>query len=751
MRKLTIIIAIAIAVIALTGTGHAEHPPLPYAKDQLIVRMAPQAGAQKISAAHAAMGAQVLKRAMGIDLVRLPEGTDVLEAARRYKALPGVLYAEPNYRIHRALLPNDEHFSRQWGLHNTGQGITDGGVTTSGTADADIDAPEAWDISTGSPDVIVAVIDSGVDLMHPDLQANLWRNEGETSCTDGVDNDGESSCTDGIDNDGNGFVDDCYIDDCYGWDFFNGDNNPMDDDVQGHGTHVSGIIGAVGNNSTGISGINHTVKVMPLKVLDVNGSGYVYDATVAMLYAAQKGAKVINASYGYPQGCFEEPASESEVYTLTVLNEQGVIVVAAAGNFGCDNDSLPFYPASHALPNVLSVAASNSRDELLSFSNRGEQTVHLSAPGKGIYSTLTGGRYGFLSGTSMASPFVAGALGLLYAHHNNSISHISAREILLTSTDPKGHSTITQGRLNLRSMLTKNPDAMAPAPVSHLSARKDTSTSAVVTWVDNSAVESGYVVERSVDDGQYAPFMQLGPDVTTLTDTGLQAGHTYRYTIYATNLYGQSRQMESPIVADAPPVPESLQALPLSSTSIRLTWRDTSILEEGFQIERMIYPGGQYVTIASLPRNMTSFNDSTLIPQTAYQYRMKAYNAAGQSGYSNESMATTLQASSAGGAGGGGCFIATAAYGSPMAGQVQVLREFRDRYLMDNAMGRSAVDFYYRNSPTVARYIELHPSTKPIARAVLWPVVGAVAHPWLAMAAVGMVIVAGRKTLRRRA
>jgi len=184
----------------------------------------------------------------GVHHVKLPEDMTVEEALVIYQDDPDVVYAEPNYRYHINVTPNDTHYNKLWGLHNTGQSVNG----TSGTNDADIDAPEAWAITTGSSSVIVAVIDSGVDYRHPDLSPNIWINPGEIA-------------DDGIDNDSNG-----YIDDVYGWDFVYDDNDPMD--VNGHGTHCAGTIAAAGNNSLGITGVCWTASIMVLRAGDAQGS-----------------------------------------------------------------------------------------------------------------------------------------------------------------------------------------------------------------------------------------------------------------------------------------------------------------------------------------------------------------------------------------------------------------------------------------------------------------------------------------------
>src|SRR5919204_2591314 len=321
-------------------------------------------------------------------LVRLPTGATA-NAIERLRSDARIRYAEPNFIVHADALPNDPLFGRLWGLNNGGQSV--GGVPS--VPDSDIDAPEAWNVTTGSSAVTVAVIDTGIDYSHPDLAGAIWINPGE-NC---------SGCrTDGIDNDGNG-----YVDDWRGWDFVNGDNAPFDD--QGHGTHVAGTIGATGNNGIGVTGVNWNVRLMPLKFLNAAGSGTTADAVSATLYAAARGADVMNNSWG------GDDYSQALADAIAVADAHNSLYVAAAGNDGTDNDTVPTYPASYDLPNVVTVAATDNRDGLAWFSNIGKRSVDLGAPGVNIYSTYPGNQYQYLSGTSMAAPHVSGAAALVKA------------------------------------------------------------------------------------------------------------------------------------------------------------------------------------------------------------------------------------------------------------------------------------------------------------------------------------------------
>ena len=268
-------------------------------------------------------------------------------------------HAEPNYLVYANISPPDDtHFNRLWGLHNTGQNVNG----TNGTNDADIDALEAWDVTTGSSDVVVAVVDSGVDINHPDLAANIWTNPGEIPGN-------------GIDDDGNG-----YIDDVNGWDFYVNDNDPRDAD--GHGTHVAGTIAAAGNNAAGITGVSWSAQIMALRFLDAWGNGITTDAIAAIEYAAAMGADIINNSWG--GGGYSQSLKEA-------IEASGAVVVCAAGNSGWNTDAfIAHYPSNYNSANIIAVAASDQDDSRAFFSNYGPFSVDVAAPGTNIYSSAPG-------------------------------------------------------------------------------------------------------------------------------------------------------------------------------------------------------------------------------------------------------------------------------------------------------------------------------------------------------------------------
>ena len=330
----------------------------------------------------------------GLRLVRaLPEdASDVIDALN---ASPDVLYAEPNYVRRKAVVPNDLRFGEQWGLKNVG--------LNGATAGADIGADLAWNITTGSSDVVVGIVDDGIFKAHGDLQPNTWFNPAEIPGNN-------------LDDDANG-----YVDDSYGYNFFDG--NYLADWDGGHGTHVAGTVGARGNDGLGVAGVSWHVSLMSLKIFgsedepDTNTrlmlSAYGYAKKMRDLWVSSGGVKganlrVLNNSYGgYGK-------SRAELDAIRALGESGILFVAAAGNYYRSNDLYPFFPAGYDAPNVISVGASAANDNRMPFSNFGSRSVHVAAPGGNILSTIPG-NWGYLSGTSMASPHVAGAAALLCA------------------------------------------------------------------------------------------------------------------------------------------------------------------------------------------------------------------------------------------------------------------------------------------------------------------------------------------------
>ncbi len=348
--------------------------------------------------------------------------TDISSIINELNSRPEIEYAEPNYKVYAYQTPNDPLYNQLWGLEK-------------------IQAPAAWDITTGSSDIIVAVIDTGVDYTHEDLNGNIWVNPNEVA-------------NNGIDDDKNG-----YVDDIHGWDFPNGDNDPFDDNS--HGSHCSGTIAGVANNGVGVAGISWQTKIMALKFMTGDGYGSTSDAIQAIEYATSNGAKVLSNSWGGPG------YSQAIADAITASHQAGAIFVAAAGNESTDNDSSPLYPASYDVANIISVAASDQNDNLASFSCYGKTSVDLAAPGVSILSSTPGNQYDSYDGTSMACPHVAGACALVWAAHPE-WSNLEVIYSILNSVD-QGSSfqdkTVTGGRLNVyQALQVENPTPPDPSP-----------------------------------------------------------------------------------------------------------------------------------------------------------------------------------------------------------------------------------------------------------------------------------------------
>ena len=411
-----------LALSLLAQTAFARQSSKEYVGGEVLVKYKSGTVDASVFETNNRIGATVVERFpdLGWQRVKLPAGLSVSRALALYKSSVEVETAQPNFIYRLSATPNDTSFGSLYGMQR-------------------ISAPAAWDLSTGSANVVVANIDTGARYTHPDLAANMWRNPGETQ-------------NNGIDDDGNGFVDDYY-----GYDFFANDSDPMDE--HGHGTHTAGTIGAVGNNNLGVTGVSWNVRLMTIKIYDARG-----DSTSAILINAYNyvrlmknrgvNIRVTNNSYG---GCNEACGYDQATKdALDALGDAGVLQVFAAGNNGRDIDAQPFYPASYTTPSILTVAASDQNDNRAGFSNFGATGVDVAAPGVSVLSTiLSASDYGSLSGTSMASPHTAGTAALLAAYNPN-LSTASLKATLMNTVDrlPQWNNVIkTGGRVNAANAL----------------------------------------------------------------------------------------------------------------------------------------------------------------------------------------------------------------------------------------------------------------------------------------------------------
>ena len=589
----------------------------PHARDYIpntvLVKFKPKTRSENVTAVCKEVGMVVQKRYLltGIYKMSVSENK-VMETIEMLSRNENVEYAEPDYILKiYSKIPDDPDFSNLWGIHNTGQ---DGG-----TPDADIDAPEAWDITTGSSEVVVAVIDSGVNYDHEDLSSNMWKNTGEIP-----DN--------GIDDDGNG-----YIDDYLGWDFANDDKDPMDDND--HGTHCSGTIGGIGNNDVGVAGVNWTIRIMPLKFLDSCGSGSTSDAIEAIEYATMMGVPISSNSWG--GGAY----SEALIDAIEVFGNSGGLFIAAAGNDGEDNDETPHYPSSYNLPNIIAVAATDRNDTLADFSCYGKESVDVAAPGVDIYSTVISG-YDYMSGTSMATPCVSGIAALLKGR-NPSWGYPDIKNAIEQSVDPKASldgMVATGGRVNAYGALRAGGSPGYPVV-----------TTSQPTGITSNSAQGGGVVtsDGDADVTVRGVCWSTSANPTTANDkttdgtgtgsftssiTGLSPGTTYHVRAYATNSEGTS-------YGDDVPFTTSTVAPTVSTTAVSSV-TSTSAASGG----NVTSDGGATVTARgvcwSTSANPTTADDKTtdgtgtgsftssitgLSPGTTYHVRAYATNSEGTS------------------------------------------------------------------------------------------------------------------------
>ena len=718
MNSLINHIVLVLLMLGLAACGGDARPGRTFSayKDgEVIVKFRP--GVHETLKTHNLVGAKLIKKSRleGVERVRLPEGLSVEEAVRAYESDPDVEYAEPNYIVRKAALPNDPNdprFGEQWGLHNTGQAVN--GIT--GTSGADIKAPEAWDITKGSSAVIVAVIDTGVDLRHPELSGNLIP----------------------------------------GYDFVDDDSEP--DDLDGHGTHVAGIIGASGNNSSGIAGVNWSVKIMPLRVLDENGVGNVADVIEAIAYAAENNVRVVNMSF-----TFTPPPLKGELLKVSIALYPEILFVAAAGNSGSSGAE---YPAGWSvdLPNIISVAATDQNDSLAYFSNYGS-TVSVAAPGTNILSTIpsftTGVTYsgaykmvylsfGFegINGANVRREVMRRVLDFhavspadkillvdddggdtyegYYTQALQSLGYSPDTYTVPAGADGPDGNMLNQYKLVIWFTGDEFSNTLRPGDQTNLQTFLNSGKGLFITGQDvgydigtssfyQDYLHAAFVTDDAnglfytgldLFDGLFAELPAGSGDggrnqfsVDAIQPLGSDAAFYIHYNDAYQFLSGTS--MATPMTAglaaliashyahftsgqikgtillsvDTKPslagkiltggrinahkavtsliAPSDLTANIQSETSLLLAWTGNSTGENGFRIERKV-SGKQFAEIASVAGDVTTYFDNSVSAGRTYTYRVRGFNAAAFSSYSNEAE-VTLPGTPAGS--GGGCSV----------------------------------------------------------------------------------------------
>ena len=661
-----------------------------HAPGELLIKHRSAAAAHSSMSRNRAFIASTIKehRRIGVRRVKLTAGTDVNDALESLRNDPDVEYAEPNFLYQACAMPNDPEFPHQWGLHNTGQTVKG----KPGMEDADIDAPEAWEVTSGTTTVIVAVIDSGVYYTHPDLEPNIWTNPGEIPGN-------------GIDDDGNGRVDDVR-----GWDFADDDNDPVDLSYERHGTRVAGIVAGAGNNTTGIAGVGWSTKIMPLRALNAQDVGYLSDLIEAIEYAGANGAHVISFSWG---GTDYSQALKDAICTSPAL------FVCAAGNNASNNGTTPFYPAGYDCPNIISVAATDQMDNLASFSNYGAASVHVGAPGSNIYSTqfdpvpepgaifyddMESGPGNWVSGgtnntwqitdklptptcsppTESLTPFHAwtDSPGGNYSRNTNSFIALN-KDIDLTPY-PK-----TKLFLVFYYSFSRSDDS----DYLKIEISKDGGQTwfggTILSWDTSGCWYSSVTVPipetyksskfrfrfrlltngTGNADGIYiddVAISSLKPTYGFSDGTSMAAAHVSGIAalVKAQNPSLTSAQIRQAILntVDAKPslldkvakggrvnaynalpptAPSDLTAQSLQGGKIKLEWTDNSSNESGFKIERRVGQG-TWQQAGTVSSNVTTHQDTVAV-QSAFQYRVMAYNAAADSTYSNTANADGVE------------------------------------------------------------------------------------------------------------
>src|SRR3954470_807577 len=517
---------------------------------QIIVRRGPGLSAAERAKVRADADVTLTRRSTLADteVVRAGAG-ELAEAVAELNHDPDVVYAEPV--VVMSAQSADSYYGSQWGLENVGQNmwlLDSSGYYPGGTADADMDVPEAWTKATGAG-VTVGIVDTGMLTTHPDLAAQVASNAGET----GTDGPGRDKRSNGVDDDGNG-----YVDDWHGWDFVTAypsisvyegdstagpDNDPQDN--HGHGTHVAGIVAAQRDNNEGIAGVAPGAKVMPLRALGSNGRGTSIAIAEAFDYAGKMGLRVVNASLGGP--------GLDQTQLTAIQAHPNTLYVIAAANDNVNNDVTPYGPCALPAANILCVGASDENDRRASFSNYGATSVDVFAPGTAILSTYTSPAYAYLQGTSMASPNAAGVAALVLSTRPGA-SALDVKSAVMASTEARSDlagKSVTGGRVNadraVSGVLTGAPVNIT-APAITGTPRQGVALAASKGSWEPPGTSYGYVWERSTDGGSMWTAI-VGATGSTYTAGVPDIGAKLRLTRPATNPYGAASSSSAAVGA----------------------------------------------------------------------------------------------------------------------------------------------------------------------------------------------------------
>jgi thermitase len=567
MKKIWLFLVVAVALFAGPPRVVQTQDTQPrFVADEILIqfRQGATAGDRADARKWVSGARQRLIRRNGTGELELAStrGWSVKEAAALLRIHPAVEYAEPNWIYTHQATPDDPYYinGSMWGML---------GDTTAPANQFGSQAGKAWRAeNVGSASIYVGVIDEGIDLNHPDLASNIWTNPFDP--------------VDGVDNDGNG-----YVDDVHGWDFSQNNNSiydgsPSDSTTDSHGTHVSGIIGAVGGNGIGVAGVNWNVTMISAKFLGPSG-GTTADAISAIDYITdlktRHGLNIVATNNSWGGGGYSQALHDAIIRAANA----GILFVAAAGNgnffgLGLNNDTTPYYPSNYntaagtptqpaaSYDAVIAVASITSTGEKASFSNYGKTTVDLGAPGSGIWSTTPNNGYRSFSGTSTAAPHVTGAAAL-YASLNPLATASDIKSALLaaavaTPTASLDNITVTNGRLNIGYFAGPPPPPLPPNPPGDLSAVAASSSQIDLTWADHSSDEDGFEIQRCEGAGctNFTVIASMGVNLVTYSTTGLSANTLYRYRVRAFNGGGASGYSnEAEVTTQPAPGPPALR------------------------------------------------------------------------------------------------------------------------------------------------------------------------------------------------